>query len=587
MHPLLWLMGSNYRNVLSKRLRTLRSPGRFLALVLIVAGLLLLARQREAAEKLVERSMRPTLGQNAAHAPRTAAGTAPPPSPVLAALGTVRDDPEAIALAMALVIATFMSVTWLNPVRENPLELTEAESATLVPAPLRRWEIVVYKVARWQIPLLFHSTVLTLVLAGPNDLGGGLRRSLAFWILMATWRTQRGFVAIVRATLEAIRLSVVVRVGAAFAIGLVVAVLWVNRGPELDGDRVLTVLTALPQLAQNDTLRLLLWPALALTRPIAHSGDTESWFATLPAAFAVLVLVIALVVLADAGFQRATAGDRTRQEDVHREARTPFPLTPTGHPAFALTYRQLAPHLRWSSLGTPIGVVVGVSFAGWLLPEVGLADPSLLLSALVVSLTFFFVLPLAPLFVRLDIRREMERIDVLRGLPLPPGQVLAALGAAEWLACLAVQGGALLIFATNMLGRGTPPAQWVPWIERVAPFWPAVTLLGVCLCQLGALTFPTWVAPSNPRGPRIDAVGGRLLTLLGFGGGLFALGLLPLSAASVAAAFAGDGSTRGPLARAATVVAFYIVAIAEAIVLHAWAVRTYEQLAAHDPARGN
>jgi hypothetical protein len=582
LHPLVWLTLRNYRNVLRQRLRTLRSPSRAFALCLIVAGLVLVARQREAAETAVAMRTQTTSTSTGAGG----ADRAPKPSPTLRAIGRLRDEPDSVAFGMALLLLGFLAVAWLNPVHENPLEMTAAETATLLPAPLPRWQIVIYKVARWQLPLLLHSLVLTVVLSGTRDLGGSLRRAFAFWVLIAAWRTHRGFVGIARATLEAARLTALVRlVTAALAIGLF-AVVWTHRDLTGDGDRLLDALEALPRWAADDGWRWPLLPLLALTTPIARSGDAEPWLFALPPALAVLALLVLTVVAADEAFQRASAGEARATDRPERAARTLLSLPPWGPRALALSYRQLAPHLRWSALAAPLGSALGVLVAGFALPRLGLTDASLLLTGLLVSFTCFFVLPFAPLIVRLDIRREMERIDSLRALPLPSTHVLAALAFAEWLACLVVQGTFVALLVANLVGRGIPFATIAPWLARLLPFWPLLTLLGVSACQLGALTFPTWVAPSNPRGPRIDAVGGRMLTLLGFGGGLGLLALPPYLAGSEIAKLVRASTGEGPLAALSFVASFATVTFAEAWLLLERARVAYEKLAIHDPTRG-
>lgn len=578
--PLLWLLLRTYRNVLRKRLATLRSPGKMIGLAAVLGLLALLGRQRTLAERAMERSLAaPSVGQGEpSRVNASAAGRE-----LLQSIADVRADPEAMGLALALLFACFTAVAWLNPIVENPLELTEAETSILLTSPLPRWQVVVYKVARWQLPLLLHSLALTAILAGSDDAWGNLRRAFAFWILIASWRTHRGFAGILRAAIHA-RGGLVLWASRGLFLALFGGVswlLWQQRGADVAGDQTLRFLQALPAMARDDTLRIVLFPWLALTVPIARSGDAAAWAETIAPALAVLAVTVLLVVRADAAYERSEAaeGQQTSRNSAMRRAL--FPLASTGSPVIALVFRQLAPHLRLSALRRPVALVVVVLGASYAFPALGMHEAQDFLTGLLATVGVLFVLPMAPLLIRLDVRREMERIEVLGALPLSPRRVLLALGGAEWIACLALQTLAIgLVIANTAL---TPSrARWVPLLlSSKLLILPGATAVAVALCQLGALSFPTWVTPTTARGPRIDAVGGRLMTLLSFG---FAMAFL-LAAPSFAGSFLAQSFAVPHSAHASRVflLGFYVVIAAELSVFFGLSERAYERL--FDPAK--
>jgi ABC-2 type transport system permease protein len=581
--PLFWLLLRTYRNVLRKRLASFRSPGKMFGLVAVLGLLALLGRQRTIAEHALERSLAqpPPGGGLGAATTGTSAG-----QELLGAIAAVRADPEAIGLALALLFACFTAVAWLNPIVENPLELTEAETAILLTGPLPRWQVVVYKVARWQLPLLLHSLALTAILAGTGDALGNLRRAFAFWILIASWRTHRGFAGILRAALHARGGIVLWTARALFtaAIVAVLALLWAHGQATPDADETLSLLRALPTMARDETLRLVLFPWLALTVPIARSGDAAAWAETLAPALAVLATTVLLVVRADAAYEQSAAAEGQRASRNGWTRRALWPLASIGSPALALVFRQLAPHLRLAALRRPLTIVAVVVLASYALPALELHDAEGFLTGLLATIGLLFVVPLAPLLVRLDIRREMERIDVLRALPLPTRQLLLALGGAEWLACLAVQTTALGLLLVNA-ALSPALARWVPlFLSAKLLVLPGTTAIAVALCQLGALSFPSWVTPATARGPRIDAVGGRLMTLLSFGFAMAFLLAAPLSAGS----FLGHSfcaSPRDPGYDALFLLGFYAVIGAEIVLFVGLSERAYDRLGDPTPPR--
>ena len=247
----------------------------------------------------------------------------------------------------------------------------------------------------------------------------------------------------------------------------------------------------------------------------------------MPVALAGLSAVVFLVVRADRAFAHATTSAERAIEDPARAARTIFRPGPAGSPALAVAFRQLAPFLRVRWLTGRVLGVLGVVVAGVVLPR----ETSSIVAALPVSVLGFaaaFMMLFGPLVVRLDVRREIERLDVLRALPLRGEHVLLAVGAAGIIATSTVQ--ATLLLALSVLLPVRAPAV-VRAFSVLLLTWPMVTSLGVAVCQLAALLFPTWVTPSNPRGPRIDAIGGRLVALLGYSGSVALLVLPPAVAA--------------------------------------------------------
>ncbi|MDE3216326.1 MAG: ABC transporter permease, partial [Gemmatimonadota bacterium] len=90
---------------------------------------------------------------------------------------------HAVVLGAMLLGAVAM---WLFGGDSTALAFSQAEASLLFPAPVSRRQLVVYKIARGQLPLLFNTTIWVLILdAGRTSLPLWARFA-GVWLLLAT-----------------------------------------------------------------------------------------------------------------------------------------------------------------------------------------------------------------------------------------------------------------------------------------------------------------------------------------------------------------------------------------------------------------
>lgn len=500
-HPLVWLTVHGYRNRIRRWLRSLARPRTVVTVGLALAYVSLLLRQQH--------------------------GTVP-------SVG----EPALVTVLLGLLFAAGTVWAWIGPEMPSPLRFSAAEASILLSAPLARRTVLLYKLARWQAPLLFNALVLTLLLSTGQQLGSALRRMLAVWLLLATLRTHRLAASLVRERLR-VRGSPLALVAAgvlAVAFAIVLAATLRSLPPGTADDPSARLAGALRGLEASRALAVLFAPWMALAAPIAWSRDAAAWAARLAAPAGLLAVHLWWVLRADLSLEEAAAQALGGLSPAQRQRREPVVvgLRPAGWPALALTWRQLARLLRRGavrrSAAWAAALALGALGVTWL-DVPALTEFVLILAMLAAGATALT----GPLWVRMGLRREYGRFDRLRPLPLTGTDVLLALGLASWSATLALQLGtaALLALLLAVHPALDPAVAALPaLLPPAVALLPATTAAGVLVCEAAAVWFPEWVGPPVRRGGGLDALGSSLLGMLAYLLGT-ALLLAPAAAAAL------------------------------------------------------
>jgi ABC-2 type transport system permease protein len=228
-----------------------------------------------------------------------------------------------------------------------------------------------------------------------------------------------------------------------------------------------------------------------------------------------------------------------------RARRPLFKLAARGRPEGALVWKSLTAAHRlgtWApllALVVPGGVAaVAVGLLGQ--APAGSREVALALVCLVLALALAM---LGPSGLRIDLRMELSRLELLRALPLAGWRIVGAALLAPGLVLGALE--ALLVVAAFAATALTPVAH-APLPLRLAAagalvvLLPALTLAHLCVHNAAAVLFPAWL-PEREEGARgIEALGQRLLALAG-SLVVLGVGLLPalLVAGAVGALLAG------------------------------------------------
>jgi hypothetical protein len=299
-----------------------------------------------------------------------------------------------------------------------------------------------------------------------------------------------------------------------------------------------------------------LWPGRMLVAlPLAQDG--WAFLKALPLGLGLLAVHYAWVMKAAVPFEEAAvlrAEERARlREQFLQQGGRPgrlrasavlFRLAPMGRPEVALVWKNLIAGQRLGGAGRLLvagllGGLVAAVASGQGSPDPLTSVRTLMapLCAGLAGLLCFF----GPSALRVDLRMDLRRLELLRAMPLTGRQVVAAELAAPALLLGAAQVGLVGVAMVLAAWQGGPRAPlWVAGGLGALCVLPAVSLCGLFVQNAAVVLFPAWLPPEGERVRGIEALGQRLLTLAGTLVVLL-LGLLP---AALLAALVGFGLDR-------------------------------------------
>ncbi|RKH53044.1 putative ABC exporter domain-containing protein [Corallococcus llansteffanensis] len=407
------------------------------------------------------------------------------------------------------VLGTLMTA-WVLGADRPALTFTQTEVQYLFPAPVTRRALLHYKLLRGLLSASLAALAATLFVGrftSPRPVLFFLGAALAMGTLylhgtaasfVRAWLVSRGRWG------SAVRWAVVGLLLLAVAWTLL-STLRVHPWPE-DISAPFVVREWLKDVLDAPGPRALLWPGRALVAPaMARSG--QDFLRYLPASLALLVAHYAWVLTVE----------------------VPFVLQARGRPEVALRWKNLIARRR---LGGGLVMLLAFVVLGALVALV-LGDTRLFANtrellgpmALMVAVAMAVVGPSA---FRTDLRMDLPKLELLRALPLTGRQVVGAelaasaltLGAAQW----------VMLGVALALGVGTDDATLAPWSTPVVlgllPVLPALGLAGLFVQNAAVVLLPAWIPADSERARGVEALGQRLLTLVGTLVVTF-LGLLP------------------------------------------------------------
>lgn len=493
-HPLAYLAGRLYVNGARRRLSQLRKP-RYL--VALIVGLVYLV----------------------ALLPRGGARDGPNPWAAVPLEAT-----------FTLLTAAFVAWGWFAGQRRTALEFTAAEVTHLFPAPLPRRSLIIYKLLRWQLPLLANSVLFTVLFSVNREPAAALRRVIGLWMLFAVLRLHRLGASLVRS-----RWFEPDAAGRRFSPALVPAVLWfaalvwagvatwTTHAPPADGAR--GVAAAMAAFTHHPIADVALAPFRLAVRPMLVSASAGPWaIALLPSAL-LLALHVFWVVSADEGYEAAAAAalakrvddDGRRVPELPQSARPhAWRLAPMGDPALAITWKQLASIARTDVLRRRALWWLAALLAAQLAAQSGLGEiPVIAFSFALVAVVA--TVAAAPQWIRLDLRRELGRLDAFRLLPLRGRDVVRGFALATWIGATLLQLAALSVLAATLHGlRADDVGPIAPaMLALLAALLPPLNAVGALVATGSATLFPGWTSTAMRPGGGIDALGVNVIGILG------------------------------------------------------------------------
>jgi ABC-2 type transport system permease protein len=435
--------------------------------------------------------------------------------------------PASGAAFAALSLLALAAMAWVFPGQSGLLQFSPAETDLLVPAPVTRRQLLLHRMIRSQIGLLFAAVVPALFIP-PLSALSRIRFAVAVWFVLVTAK-----IYFTGVTLTRTRLLTAGR-GAPFAawapvlailgmLAIVASSIWRAFGADtLSSPQDL--MRALSAVTTSGAAGVVMFPLAALARPLFAPWPWPFLAALIPAAL-VLAAVIVWVLQTDAAAEEMSAA-ALASEPVPAAAPLPaaprtravgWKLAPRGRAEGVFLWKNTVQMLRATTGGTLIRyiaptVVVTVTVATMVMADNRARGTAMSLCSLAVGLAAFTVL-LGPQVVRTDLRDDLRHLELLKTWPIQPSAVIRGemlcpgvlLTAVAWLA----------IASAAILSAAGFPRVSLAWRLSASLaallLAPALVFAQLTVHNAAAVLFPAWVPLGHSRPRGLDAMGQRLI----------------------------------------------------------------------------
>jgi hypothetical protein len=476
----------------------------------------------------------------------------------------------------ALFILLLGAWWWGFGARLNAIAVSPAEAQLLIPGPISRTRLLVYKLARSQLGILFSAALLALfTVRRGGGAGYAIARGLAYFFVLSTLSLHKVAATLTRAgtrapdAIRGTRKWTTVAVVA--AIVLVPVILTVRQAvaifpTELSFESVLGAISA---ALAAPPLRWLLAPVRALIAPLTASAPGE-WTRTLPIAAAIMLIHVPWILATRSPIEESAIATGARRERIRaavraarrgggrgdpgallramRDADRDRPATvrpmwiklpPHGPAWVAVVWKNLVPlarGLRWTTallmllLAVALGAfIIYIQVRGGRPLDRAMRDTRNIIAVVCLVIAFASVL-VGPLYSRNDFRGDLPYLRLLRTFPLTSAELVGAEVAAASTALLVGQVPMLLVASLlpTVPSFGTRTVLFLLAVPTVL----VLDVLGVAVRNAIALAFPGWVKLGGDAGG-VESVG---YNVLGSIGAMFLLILLLLAPLGIALA---------------------------------------------------
>jgi len=417
-----------------------------------------------------------------------------------------------------------MGVAWLFPAESGLLEFTDAEIQFLFPAPVTRRQLLIHRLMRSQVGLLFAAIVPSLIFPS-GSAAARLKFAASIWIVLITMKVHFTGITLARASLglrgaDARRRqwgTLALVVTAIAIVGAAIARSFMSQ----PAPRFAEAVDRLGAVASAGLPRIVLWPFATLVRPL-FAPWPGPYLLAVAGAVAVFAANVVWVLSSDAAFQEAAAqaearraAKKLRKLPAPRARATTWTLALSGRPETFFVWKSVIQIVRETNIvsvlryGSPLFAIAIALSATFLRHSQGVAAA---LGVLAVAAGLAAVL-LGPQIARTDLRQDLLHLELLKTWPLRPSAVIR--GEMLWpITMLTLIVWAAIAIASVCWDAAFSPAT-LAW--RVSAALAAVLLTPALLAAQftihngAAVLFPAWVplGTSRPRG--IDAMGQRLI----------------------------------------------------------------------------
>jgi len=509
---------------------------------------------------------------------------------------TTREATDAVAgigsLLAAMTLAAGAALVWVLPIESGLLEFSKAEVQYLFPAPIRRRQLLVHRLLRSQIGLLFASLIPAVLL--PRGAAGSarLRVAVAMWVVLVSLRLYLTGVTLARPRLRhpewrarALAWAPLAMLAAPSLAAFVIF----GRAMQSTG---LPGVAARLDAARAGAADWLLGPFKALVGPL-FSGDWAAFAPAIAGSLLIMFGLVAWVLVSDGVFDAAAEVPVDRHErqvvtsGTRYRATRGFALSPSGRPDLALfwkaaTHAVRAVNLRvLARLVLPMTVLIIAASRVRGVPS-GISET---LAGLTLAALFFLTV-MGPQIVRMDLRQELEHLSLVKTWPIPAATIIR--GQLLWPVALLTAIVWSLLLVAAFLSPAAFPELTLAWrlalMSAAAIVAPGLLAAQYVIHNAAAIFFPAWVTIGRNRSRGLDAMGQRLIMLFGT---WLTLGLLALPGAVAAMVlwFVLSG-TVGPLALVPGAVVWSAALLAETVIATTALAPVFDRLDLTDIERG-
>jgi ABC-2 type transport system permease protein len=497
------------RNRLRVRLRRLREPRYLVGAIVGVAYIYFsfFARFRASRAAAARRRGRPGQGQ------------------LPAALTTLMASGPALG---GLALMAVAAASWALPFDSGLLEFSDPEVQFLFPAPVSRRSLLVHRMLRSQLGMLFSAMVIGVASGASLSGYARLRLSVASWLLLVTARIYFTGVTLARVRLgsrdarsrRVAWLPIGVMTAALAAVGVALARAYAQAPPT----GVLDTLALVGPASQTGVAAVVLWPFMALTRPL-FAAWPQPYLVALGGAALVLTAMGVWVLKSDEAFQEAAAGvlERRGQEtakkgaSTYRVGSTGWTLAPLGRPETAFAWKAAMQTLRTVDKRTLARIAAILVALTMVAVSMGRANGFASVLGVFSLVGTLFAILMAPQVIRIDLRQDLQHLELLKTWPVKAAAVVR--GELLWPGVV-ISAGAWTMLTVAMFLSGTVLTHVTLGLRlaggaAIAIVAPSLVFAQLTIHNAVALAFPAWVPLGNQRPRGLDAMGQRLIMLGG------------------------------------------------------------------------
>jgi ABC-2 type transport system permease protein len=400
-------------------------------------------------------------------------------------------DTQVAMVVGALGLMVLVLSAWLLGTGGRLVELTPAERALLLPAPISTARVMDVKLIRLQATALGNAVLWTALTSGGQHWDTIGRRAMAFWLVITTLQLHR--IGAARSRAGAAIHPALRRILGLFGIGLVALVPVVLSGAIRESAPGLTAF--LGELSMSPLARAVLLPFVLVLRPLTAASFGE-WAAALGPALAMLLLHYLWV--------RRLGPELEREPDplTSPKGAPMWMLAPTGTAAGAFFWKNVTALVRRSTALLAVGAAGAVVMLPVALRSAGRVGASEFLGWMLLMWSLLLLL-MGPQFVRNDLRRDQGMLALLRTLPVRGYDVILGSSVAAALTLASAVIALLVAGAVATAGSHQPPlpsGNRGVWLGAAILVIGPLALAGILLQNAAVILLPAWSRMTARRG---------------------------------------------------------------------------------------